>query len=43
MEGCGEPVADSCKHNNEPSGSIKCWEFPEYVSNYEVPEKDPGT
>jgi hypothetical protein len=21
------PVADSCEHSNEASGSIKCWEF----------------
>jgi hypothetical protein len=20
-------VEDSCEHGNEPSGSIKCWEF----------------
>jgi hypothetical protein len=23
------PVAGSCEHGNEPSGSIKCGEFPD--------------
>jgi hypothetical protein len=27
------PVVGSCKHHNEPVGSIKCWIF-EQLSNY---------
>jgi hypothetical protein len=26
-QGGDQPVEGSCKHSNEPSGSIKCWEF----------------
>jgi hypothetical protein len=29
-----ESVRDSCENGNEPSGSIKCWEFVDYLSNY---------
>jgi hypothetical protein len=25
------PVKDSCEHGNEPSGSIKCCEIPEWL------------
>jgi hypothetical protein len=25
------PVADLCEHGNKPSGSIKCWEFHEWL------------
>jgi hypothetical protein len=31
--GCG-PVAGSCEHDNEPSGSIKAEEFLDYLSDY---------
>jgi hypothetical protein len=24
----------SCEHDNEPSGSIKCWEIVEYLHNW---------
>jgi hypothetical protein len=27
LEGMDCPVAGSCEHGNEPSGSIKCGEF----------------
>jgi hypothetical protein len=26
-------VVDSCEHGNETSGSIKCWEFLELLTN----------
>jgi hypothetical protein len=26
----------SCKHGNEPSGSIKCWKFLEYLHNWRL-------
>jgi hypothetical protein len=28
------PVAGSCKHGNEPSDSIKCREFLDWLSDY---------
>jgi hypothetical protein len=28
------PVAGSCEHGNEPSGSIKGWEFRDYLRDY---------
>jgi hypothetical protein len=28
------PVEGSCQHSNEPSGSIKCWQFLEYLHNW---------
>jgi hypothetical protein len=28
------PVAGSCEHGNEPSDSIKCSKFFDYLSNY---------
>jgi hypothetical protein len=32
--GLGEkPVAGFCEHSNEPSGFIKWWESPEWLSN----------
>jgi hypothetical protein len=33
-------VADSCEHDNEPSGSIKGEEFLEYLSDYQFLKKD---
>jgi hypothetical protein len=29
----------SCKHSNESSGSIKCWEIFEWLSNLQLQEK----
>jgi hypothetical protein len=29
-----EPVAGSCEQSNEPSGSIKCGEFLDWLSDY---------
>jgi hypothetical protein len=29
-------VEGSCEHGNEPSGSIKCLEFPEYLSDWRL-------
>ena len=29
-------VAGSCKHDNEPSGFIKCWGFLDYVRKYKL-------
>jgi hypothetical protein len=26
-------VEGSCEHGNEPSGSVKCWEFLEWLHN----------
>jgi hypothetical protein len=37
------PIVSSCKHGNEPSGSIKCWEFLERLSNCSLLEKDSAT
>jgi hypothetical protein len=34
------PVADSCEHGNEHSGSIKCGEFLDYLRNYHLLKKD---
>jgi hypothetical protein len=28
------PVEGSCEHGNEPSGSLKCWEVPEWLQNW---------
>jgi hypothetical protein len=35
----------SCEHSNEPSGSIKCWEFLEWLSKYWLLKKSlaPGS
>jgi hypothetical protein len=30
----GKPTATSREHSNEPSGSVKSWEFLEWLSNY---------
>jgi hypothetical protein len=29
------PMEGSCEHVNEPSGSIKCWEFLEWLRNWQ--------
>jgi hypothetical protein len=29
-------VEGSCEHGNEPSGSIKCWEFLEWLHNWQL-------
>jgi hypothetical protein len=33
-------VEGSCKHCNEPSGSIKCWRIPEWLRNWRLLKKD---
>jgi hypothetical protein len=33
-------VTDSVEHRNEPSGSLKCWEFFEWVNNSWLLKKD---
>jgi len=33
-------VAGTCKHGNEPSGSIKCGEFLDYLRTSELLKKD---
>jgi hypothetical protein len=33
-------AADSCKHGNEPSGSVKGGVFLEYLSDYQLLKKD---
>jgi hypothetical protein len=33
-------VAGSCEHGNESSGSIKGVEFLDYLSDYQLPNKD---
>jgi hypothetical protein len=33
-------VAGSCEHGNEPSGSIKVGEFLDYLSNYQLLNRD---
>jgi hypothetical protein len=30
------PMAGSCEHGNEPSGSIKCWEFLSWLTSYQL-------
>jgi hypothetical protein len=34
------PVADSCEHGNEPSGSIKGGNFLEQLSDYQLLKQD---
>jgi hypothetical protein len=36
------PAAGFCEHGNEPSGSIKGWEFLDQLSNYKLLKKDHG-
>jgi hypothetical protein len=33
-------VKGSCEHDNEPTGSIKCWEILEWLSDWWLPKKD---
>jgi hypothetical protein len=33
-------MVGSCEYDNEPSGSIKCEEFLNYASDYQVLNKD---
>jgi hypothetical protein len=33
------PLEGSCEHGNEPSGSIKCWEFLEWLDNWQLLKK----
>jgi hypothetical protein len=35
-------VEGSCEYGNEPSGSIKCWEFLEWLHNWRLLEKGAG-
>jgi hypothetical protein len=34
------PVDGSCEHGNESSGSMKCWEILEYLSDWRLLKKD---
>jgi hypothetical protein len=39
LDSCGlgkRPVAGSCKHGNEISGSIKCWEILERLKDWRL-------
>jgi hypothetical protein len=33
------PVESSCEHCDEPSGSLKCWEVPEWLHNWKLLRK----
>jgi hypothetical protein len=33
------PMEGSCEHDDEPSGSIKCWEVLEELHNWQLLEK----
>jgi hypothetical protein len=33
------PVEGSCEHGNEPSGSLKCWEIREWLSEWRLLNK----
>jgi predicted deacylase len=33
-------VEGSCEHGNELSGSIKCWEILEWLSDWQLLKKD---
>jgi hypothetical protein len=33
-------MAESCEYGDEPSGSIKCWEFLEWLSNWWLRKKE---
>jgi hypothetical protein len=35
-------VEGSCEHGNEPSGSLKCWEFLEWLHNWQLLKKGPA-
>jgi hypothetical protein len=32
-------VEGSCEHGDEPSGSLKCWEVPECLHNWDLLKK----
>jgi hypothetical protein len=32
-------VEGSCEHGDEPSGSLKCWEVPESLHNWQLLRK----
>jgi hypothetical protein len=34
-----DPVESSCEHGDEPSGSLKCWEVPEWLRNWKLLKK----
>jgi hypothetical protein len=34
-----EPVEGSCEHSDEPSGSLKLWEVPEWLYNWQLLRK----
>jgi hypothetical protein len=36
------PVEGSFEHDNEPSGSINCWETLEWLSDWRILKKDSG-
>jgi hypothetical protein len=33
------PVEGSCEHGDEPSGSLKCWEVPDWLDNLQLLRK----
>jgi hypothetical protein len=33
------PAEGSCEHGDETSGSLKCWEFPEWLDNWQLLRK----
>jgi hypothetical protein len=33
------PVEGSCEHGDEPSGSLKCWEVPMWLHNWQLLRK----
>jgi hypothetical protein len=33
-------VEGSCEHGDEPLGSLKCWEFPDWLHNWQLLRKD---
>ena len=35
-----DQVVDTCECDNEPSGSIKCGEFLDYLKKYQLLKKD---
>jgi hypothetical protein len=37
--GCGQ-VPGSCEHGNERLGCIQCWDYLEWLSNYQVLKLD---
>jgi hypothetical protein len=42
LDGSGSgygPVEDSCEHSDEPPSSLKCWEVPEWLHNWQLVRK----